>query len=506
MSNTWVIRIRNSQPNEDQEMTLCTEYLDSRIRIVILRNNCPPALGEVGTSELWNLAKHTFPESEENFYQETKNVLSGKATEIEFSLEKENFEWRKGIWTRGFIKVCQVNEINVFSNLIQNFLLNAANGKIDNSALQAENEELKNSLALLKDTLEEMIEIKNSMEKELYSQFILILNTKKKKIRELLEEIRILKIKIETPVYCQSTDTELSDEEGEETKALKENKMKITEIVGDTKKPDVKGKNSTRLKAKIGSGIFQKSSNVNAEIFNPKPSTSKQSEISCERIISSPPSSPESPLDDRFAENVGDDPSDINRESEIITADEILNPQSSTSKQSEKIFNKKVIDSPEISRKSSSEDRYSKNVEADPSEINREPEIVTADEILNPQPSTSKQSEKILNKKVIDSPEISRKSSSEDRFEVGDYEFDDIINEVINVQPAASKRDPGCLSDEISPRPAKIPRKTLEFTESDDEDFELKDEEDSFEKAKNDLTRLNITDVEPEDDLFSQSF
>lgn len=47
MSDTWVIRIRNSQQNEDQEMTLCTEYLDSRIRIVILRNNCPPVLGEV---------------------------------------------------------------------------------------------------------------------------------------------------------------------------------------------------------------------------------------------------------------------------------------------------------------------------------------------------------------------------------------------------------------------------------------------------------------------------
>lgn len=375
-----------------------------------------------------------------------------------------------------------------------------------------------------------MIEIKNSMEEVLYSQFILILNTKKRKIRELQEEIKSLKRKIENSVYDQSTDTETSDEEGEKTKDLKENKMIITEIVEDTKKPDLKGKDGTTLKAKSDTNeIIKKSATVNADILNPKPSTSKQSDISYERVISSPPDSRKSSLDDRFAKNVGADLSEISRESETVTAEEISNPQPSTSKHIEEILNKEVIDSPQVSRKSSLADGFEvgdyefissppvsrksplgdefvKNVGADPSEINREFETVTADEILNPQPSTSKQCEEFLNKEVIDSPPVSRKSPLDDGFEVGDYEFDDIINEVINVQPTASKREAENSSDEISASPAKIPRQTSEFAETDDEDFELKDEGDSFEKANIDLTHLNITDVEPEEDLFSESF
>ena len=238
--------------------------------------------------------------------------------------------------------------------------------------------------------------MKESIENNLYKKYILILNTKKRKIRELQKDIKVVKKKLANSDYDKSTDEETMDEEDERKPDLKVNKEKISEISEDIKKSDLKRKNGIGLEVK---------------------------------------------------NKVWSNPTQINRESEIIMRDDILNPKPSTSKQNEDIFNERVISSP-----------------------------------LN----------------------ASQKSTSTDGIEVTGFE--DLINSVINVQPTASKRDAELPSEKIYSSPAKIPRKNLKYMGSDDEDFELKDEGDSFEKAKTTLTHLNITDEEPEEDLFSQSF
>ena len=235
---------------------------------------------------MWDIAKSTFSDSEEEYHKECRNVLSGRENDFEFSVEDDTFEWRKGIWTRGYIKVFPVFEIHVFSDFMQNILNNVGDMQVKYAELQKENEKVKRNLAALHDRLEDMIKIKNLMEAEIYKKCLLIVNTKKERIRELEKELKILK-KTEVSLYEMSTDNENSDEEV--TKKLSVEVMEKLNEKMKRKSEDealmtsgLRGRNGARLKN-------HKNGFLNNNANSPQPSTSKENNyISNEKSFSTP--------------------------------------------------------------------------------------------------------------------------------------------------------------------------------------------------------------------------
>lgn len=210
-------------------------------------------------------------ETFETYLEKTRNAFSGKDTGMQFFLQDDVFKWtQENVETRGKISIYPLSNILTVSDTLKQLAELYQRCQEGRVKLKKENEVLSNSNAKLITELDEIINKKETMEKDLYAKFLVLLNAKKKKIRELQEALDNNKPKTKS-VYDEST-----DEESE--KSDMENKMR----------PNSNAKSSaTRKRAAYYKNQYKPVPNSNMDNFkdhtnssfikdvSPEPSTSK---------------------------------------------------------------------------------------------------------------------------------------------------------------------------------------------------------------------------------------
>lgn len=125
-------------------------------------------------------------ESFETYIGKTRRAFSGESMEIQFFLQDEIFTWKEqNILTRGEITVYPISNVLTISDTFKQLLEYCKERQKQIIVLQEENKCLNEGETKQNANVEKMINIKNSMENDFYSKFLLLLNTKKEKIREL---------------------------------------------------------------------------------------------------------------------------------------------------------------------------------------------------------------------------------------------------------------------------------------------------------------------------------
>lgn len=162
--------------------------------------------------------------SSNEYLQETKNIFCGKDKEIQFYVQDRILRWeRKKTWTLGRITLCPILDMKIFSGVFQQSLklYQSIQDKID--ALERENKSMRDTNADLLSKINRMIESKASMEQDLYRKFILILNSKKERIKELEAAI---KEKQNTAESVFDAHTDEGEESEDDDQKLDDNRIK----------------------------------------------------------------------------------------------------------------------------------------------------------------------------------------------------------------------------------------------------------------------------------------
>ncbi|EFN74960.1 hypothetical protein EAG_01275, partial [Camponotus floridanus] len=125
-------------------------------------------------------------ESFEKYFEKTRHAFSGKNPDIQFFLQDDTFIWKQqNILTRGEIAIYPLSNILIISDTLKQLLEFYQKCQEKILTLEKENKYLNESNIKLTTDIEQMINIKDKMEKDLYAKFLLLLNAKKNKIREL---------------------------------------------------------------------------------------------------------------------------------------------------------------------------------------------------------------------------------------------------------------------------------------------------------------------------------
>lgn len=125
----------------------------------------------------------------DEYFTETKKILCGKDTEIKYFIKNEILEWRNNTWILGKIELHSISKIQLCENFQQLLkFYQSIQNKI--TTLEKENKNLIHINEKLNLEIENMIEIKTTMEQNLYKKFTVLLNSKKKKIKELKNIIK----------------------------------------------------------------------------------------------------------------------------------------------------------------------------------------------------------------------------------------------------------------------------------------------------------------------------
>ncbi|XP_076245281.1 DNA repair protein XRCC4 [Calliopsis andreniformis] len=197
---------------DEKYFTLYIEWFESCFKIMLLESTVTPLSGEMNTKDI-DYYCNELSKSFNKYFEETKAILCGKDKDVQFFIQDKVFEWRKNIWTLGKIKLHSVLDIKVISESFQKSLKFYQTIQDKVNKLEEENKNLtciKNELC---SDLEKFIEIKTFMEQDLYKKFIVILNSKKKRLRE-LEDMLKEKQKCTNSIFDACTDeSEKSDEE-----------------------------------------------------------------------------------------------------------------------------------------------------------------------------------------------------------------------------------------------------------------------------------------------------
>ncbi|XP_043250548.1 DNA repair protein XRCC4-like isoform X2 [Colletes gigas] len=128
--------------------------------------------------------------STDEYLQEVESILCGKDKDIQFFIQNTALEWKKKIWTRGKIKLRSDLNVDIISKHFQRSLKFYQSVQEKLTLSEKENENLIDIKNKLCSDIEQMIKVKTNIEQNLYKRFVLILNSKKKKIRELENAIK----------------------------------------------------------------------------------------------------------------------------------------------------------------------------------------------------------------------------------------------------------------------------------------------------------------------------
>ncbi|XP_071572083.1 uncharacterized protein [Temnothorax nylanderi] len=203
MTNVSVSQLVNQVDKSD--FTLYAEWEDTCFKIMILRSCTVPLSGEMRIEDANYFLNH-LDESFETYLEKTKHAFSGKNADIQFFLEDDTFTWKhQNILTRGEVAVHSLSNILILSDTLKQSLEMYKKCQERTLALENENEHLNKTNTKLIADIEEMLNKKTTMEKELYVKFLLVLNTKKENIRELQQALDDAK-KTTQSVYDKTTD------------------------------------------------------------------------------------------------------------------------------------------------------------------------------------------------------------------------------------------------------------------------------------------------------------
>ncbi|KAL2718237.1 DNA repair protein xrcc4-like isoform X2 [Vespula squamosa] len=199
---------------------LYTEWTSTYFKVMLFKSSAVPLMGEMLTNDI-NYYSQEHSTSFNEYLKETKDAFSGKNTDIQYFLQDNKFEWRRNKrWILGKITVCPISNIIAISETLCGLLKQQQHLQEVISKLKTENELLTNTKKELSVDIEEMIKMKTNMEKELYKKFILILNAKKKKIRELENSFKSAE-SAQKSIYDVCTDqSEDSDMDDKSTKNI----------------------------------------------------------------------------------------------------------------------------------------------------------------------------------------------------------------------------------------------------------------------------------------------
>lgn len=157
-------------------------------------------------------------ESFEKYLEKTRHAFSGKNADIQFFLHDDTFIWKQqNILTRGEIAIYPLSNILIISDTLKQLLEFYQKCQEKILILEKENKYLNESNIKLTTDIEEMINIKDKMEKDLYAKFLLLLNAKKNKIRELQKALDSNKQTTKS-VYDETTDDESQKSDAESKK------------------------------------------------------------------------------------------------------------------------------------------------------------------------------------------------------------------------------------------------------------------------------------------------
>ncbi|EGI70276.1 PREDICTED: DNA repair protein XRCC4-like isoform X1 [Acromyrmex echinatior] len=271
MINVSVSKLVNQV--DKSNFTLYTEWEDTSFKIIVLRPCTLPLSGEMHIESANYFLNH-LDESFETYLEKTKQAFSGKDIDIQFFLQDESdgmtFTWKQqNILTRGEIAMHSLSNILILSDTLKQSLELYQQYQERALTLEKENEYLKKSNTELVVDLEEIINKKNTMEKDLNMKFLLLLNTKKKKIRELQEALNNTKKTTTKSAYNETTDDE---SDGSDIKSKKMHDTKPSKL----KKQKMDYKNDQEVIPKSSKQNFKRHMNFSSsEDTSPEPSTSK---------------------------------------------------------------------------------------------------------------------------------------------------------------------------------------------------------------------------------------
>ncbi|XP_043250547.1 DNA repair protein XRCC4-like isoform X1 [Colletes gigas] len=169
---------------------LYVEWLDlSHFKVILFEPSMPPLIGEMNINDI-NYFCDELSKSTDEYLQEVESILCGKDKDIQFFIQNTALEWKKKIWTRGKIKLRSDLNVDIISKHFQRSLKFYQSVQEKLTLSEKENENLIDIKNKLCSDIEQMIKVKTNIEQNLYKRFVLILNSKKKKIRELENAIK----------------------------------------------------------------------------------------------------------------------------------------------------------------------------------------------------------------------------------------------------------------------------------------------------------------------------
>ncbi|CAK9797695.1 hypothetical protein ANTPLA_LOCUS1306 [Anthophora plagiata] len=191
--------------------TLYTEWFNSHFKVILLEPTMSPLYGEMCVKDV-NYFSDELSKSTDEYLKETEKILCQKDKDIKFFIQDKTLVWKNNVWTMGQIELCPIYDISVISERFQQLskLHQSVQDKLN--TLEKENENLIHLNKELSLKIEKMIEMKTSMEQELYSKFVTILNSKKRKIKELEDAMKEKRSK-ESIFDAQTDESEESERE-----------------------------------------------------------------------------------------------------------------------------------------------------------------------------------------------------------------------------------------------------------------------------------------------------
>ncbi|XP_015584887.1 uncharacterized protein LOC107262826 isoform X2 [Cephus cinctus] len=217
---------------EANRITLWTQWFEDHFKVVLLPSNNVPLSGEVTTEQIdYFAANDKSCNTRDEYIQKTRNILSGRNSGVyQFSLQNAKFRWTEGMWDRGIVEVTPCN-IEEFSKVLEKFLVQYRSMEESVNKLESENIHLKQMYMKLNDSLESISTRKEELERILLQKFLLLINSKKKRIRE-LEEAAKKRPREDNSIYDTSTDDGESSDVSEN--AINKNKSANNYIVDST--------------------------------------------------------------------------------------------------------------------------------------------------------------------------------------------------------------------------------------------------------------------------------
>ncbi|XP_034940050.1 uncharacterized protein [Chelonus insularis] len=189
---------------DESTLFLCVKWSKDEVKLIILRNGDVPLIGLTSIADLAKKAEN-FKKTEEEFIKEIQVQLLGQDEEVKFTLKDSIFTWKKKIWIHGQVKCETIDDTLKFANEIIEILI--YNLEITKSfrKLKEEHDTLKQVNKEIEATMQILTDDKKTIEENMLKQCLPLLNSKKRRIRELEEENSILRSR-KHDIFNQSTD------------------------------------------------------------------------------------------------------------------------------------------------------------------------------------------------------------------------------------------------------------------------------------------------------------